>query len=281
VLGHLFGDSRLEMKERHMGLVPAAEKKIDPQWLRALRSQIDRQTDWKTLLRCSGRSIPEQKNAAVWKSQKQLRIGMARDAAFSFYYEDNLDLLREMGAELVPFSPLADRRLPERVDGLYLGGGFPEVYAGKLERNGGMRRQISDALEKGLPAYAECGGLMYLGKSLKTEDSRPFRMTGFLPYRTAMTRRISMGYVEARAARNNPLSDKGQEFRGQIFHFSELLPDRPLKYAYRLSDGKRQISDGVLRGRTLASYLHVHFWTQPRLAERFLKNCSVGGRNSI
>jgi cobyrinic acid a,c-diamide synthase len=260
-------------------LVPAAEKKIDPQWLRALRSQIDRQTDWKTLLRCSGRSIPEQKNAAVWKSQKQLRIGMARDAAFSFYYEDNLDLLREMGAELVPFSPLADRRLPERVDGLYLGGGFPEVYAGKLERNGGMRRQISDALEKGLPAYAECGGLMYLGRSLKTGEGRSFRMAGFLPYRTEMTRKISMGYLEARAARSNPLSEKGEGFRGQVFHFSELKPDRPLKYAYRLFDGKRYFPDGVVRRRTLASYLHVHFWTQPRLAERFLGNCARTGGN--
>lgn len=283
VVGWLSASPDLEMKERHIGLIPAAEKKFDVRWTRALRSQMDRQTDWKLIVRSAraARTPRAPQSAPGRRNGRPVRIGIARDAAFSFYYEDGLDLLREEGAELVPFSPLSDPKLPREIDGVYFGGGFPEVYARELEENRGMRASVRRALKSGLPAYAECGGLMYLGRSIAGYDGRRSRMAGVLPYRTEMTRKISMAYLHVRTERGNFLARRGERFRGQVFHFSALRPEGELDYSYRLSDGRRTFPDGIVDRNVLASYLHLHFWSRPSLARNFVAYCRDQGASAF
>ena len=204
---------------------------------------------------------------------------MARDAAFSFYYQDNLDLLEELGVEIVPFSPMRDSRLPGNLNGLYFGGGFPEVYAGELEDNRPIRKEISQTILSGTPAYAECGGLMYLGRSITDFEGRTFKTVGALPYRTAMTRKIKMAYLDVKTQSDNLLSRKGESFPGQMFHFSALKAESRLRYSYRLSDGFKSFRDGVASKNVLASYLHLHFWTQPSLAKNFIRAASAHEKN--
>jgi cobyrinic acid a,c-diamide synthase len=187
-------------------------------------------------------SIPRKGNASA--AGQPLRIGIAQDAAFSFYYQDNLDLLEEWGATLVPFSPLADARLPTNLHGLYLGGGFPEVFAPTLARNASMRSAVASALKAGLPCYAECGGLVYLTQSIAvrppSKDRTPetadpdrdppggpppdvFPLVGFFPCRAVMTPRLQhFGYATVSLLHDTPLGPAGTAFRVHEFHYSRL-----------------------------------------------------------
>ncbi len=154
-----------------------------------------------------------------------VRIGLARDAAFSFYYQDSLDLLVALGAELVPFSPLRDAGLPPRLDGLYLGGGFPDVFASQLEANTTFRAALRDALEQGLPAYAECGGMLYLTEALTAASGATHAMTGFLPCRCRMISGLrNFGYVTVTTRCASPLGPAGLSYRAHEFHYSEIDP---------------------------------------------------------
>ncbi len=286
VVGALYNSSLLAMRERHMGLVPAAEQKPDKKWLHELSQQVDKNFDIKNILKLSRlKNWPyrhtDQTGRKIGESiRKNIRIGIARDSAFSFYYRDNLDLLVDLGAELVPFSPMGDGKLPKDLKGLYLGGGFPEVYAGALAGNRGIHRQIAQAAAKGMPVYAECGGLMYLGKNLVDQNKKSHKMIGILPFSTEMTGDISMGYVRAQSRRDHLLARKGESFPGQVFHFSKMIPAAPalplrkLPYAYELSNGRRTFPDGIASGNLLASYMHVHFWSKPSLAANFVDRCA-------
>jgi len=205
-----------------------------------------------------------------------VRIAVARDEAFCFYYEDNLDLLRAAGAEIVPFSPLRERTLPAGACGIYLGGGYPELHAAALTANAELRAEIRAAGRAGMPIYAECGGLMYLTEGITDGEGELHPMVGLLPGRTQLAERLIMGYRLVTAERDSLLLRRGEEMRGHEFHYS-VWTDRPadLPAAYRIAprQGEEAHAEGYAAGNQLASYVHLHFGARPELAERFVLAC--------
>jgi cobyrinic acid a,c-diamide synthase len=216
--------------------------------------------------------------------RRRCRIAVARDEAFHFYYGDNLEVLRDLGAELAEFSPLRDRQLPPGAGAVYLGGGYPEVHAEALSANSAMREAIAGHARRGGAIYAECGGLMYLARGLTTLDGRRHEMAGVLPVETAMLKRLAaLGYVEADACDGTLWSGGGSAgtLRGHEFHYSHIVADESAREgwgpAYRLRRGRADAcqAEGFARGAVLASYVHVHFASRPGRVEQFLSRCEV------
>jgi len=207
------------------------------------------------------------------------RIGIAFDEAFHFYYVDNLTRLEQAGAELVMFSPVRDRRLPE-VDGIYIGGGYPEVHAAQLAENAPMRNQIAAFAAAGGAIYAECGGLMYLCAELRTLDGRDHPMCGVVPARTQMCDRLqALGYVEAQTRRPSILGSAGLRFRGHQFRYSRFEPlaaeIAPAFSVIRRYGGEAS-DEGCQIGNTIASYVHAHWASNPAAAQAFVNACAAG-----
>ena len=205
-----------------------------------------------------------------------LRLAVAQDAAFSFYYESSLAVLERLGAMLVPFSPLKDAALPAFISGLLIGGGFPEMFASDLAANASMRQSIRSAADAGLPIYAECGGYMYLLEDLVDFDGKAHPMCGVFPGRAAMTKKLQMvGYVTAKMQRDTILGPAGTELRGHEFHFSQELereePVRPYTFT-KLRNGATY-GAGQQRENVLGSYLHIHFAGCPGAAKHFVAAC--------
>jgi cobyrinic acid a,c-diamide synthase len=259
-------EREMEMKSRHLGLVMGFEKEHDVAALAALlekHAAIDEILSLRALA-CSA----EKEKANV---EKSVRIGIAQDEAFCFYYHDNLRELERRGADLVFFSTLDDD-LPD-VDGLYIGGGYPELHAARLEK-APARRQIKRASEDGMPIYGECGGLMYLGRAIEMETGS-FGMVGALPGSTIMTKRLAaLGYAQAEVVGENPIAALGKTLRGHEFHYSRFNCDRDAHFAYRLCRGKgiQDGWDGLVEHNTLGGYLHAHFYSFS--VERFIECCS-------
>lgn len=278
VLGGIPQRDAAAIPERHLGLTPTGERGDPRPLVAALASLIAESCDLDALIAIARRASPlplAPENDAPLPITGGVRpvIAVARDWAFSFYYEDNLDLLRLAGAEIAPFSPLADTRLPDNTAGLYIGGGYPEIYAAALAANAPMRRLLRDAIEGGMPCYAECGGLMYLTEALIDGAGARHAMVGALPGRTVMGGRWPhLGYTTVRTLRDTPLLRAGEETRGHEFHYStweDVPPDVP--HAYMLRDARGTcIPEGYARGNLLASYVHLHFWSAPDLAARFI-----------
>jgi cobyrinic acid a,c-diamide synthase len=209
-------------------------------------------------------------------SSSRCRIGVAFDEAFHFYYEYNLHLLKSLGAELVYFSPISDPALPD-VNGLYIGGGYPEIHAEALSANRSMREQISAFAADGGTIYAECGGLMYLCDGIKTLDGQRYAMAGVLPAHVVMHERLqALGYVEVETQVVSALGPAGLRFRGHQFRYSELQPLKDqIDCAYRVvrrRDGQ-VLSEGYSIKNTLASYVHAHWASNPTIAERLVDAC--------
>jgi cobyrinic acid a,c-diamide synthase len=276
VFGALPRAKDIEMQSRHLGLVMGFEREHD---LKALASLLEDHAAIDEILAL--RATPScQISEPEARAKKSVRIGVAQDEAFCFYYRDNLRELERCGAELAFFSPLRDD-LPD-VDGLYIGGGYPELHAAELEA-APSRNQIKRASEDGMPIYGECGGLMYLGESIETEECKR-RMAGALPGATIMTKKIqALGYVEAEVVGQNPVVAQGRTLRGHEFHYSCFECERDASFAYRLRRGKGiekgpdgEALDGLVEHNTLGGYLHAHFYTLP--IERFIENCRIYGR---
>jgi cobyrinic acid a,c-diamide synthase len=205
------------------------------------------------------------------------RIGLAWDEAFHFYYDDNLSRLESLGATLVRFSPLRDVALPP-VDGLYLGGGYPEVFARQLSQNGSMRDAVAAFARAGGPIYAECGGLMYLSRAIRTRDGERHPMVDLLPVETIMKDRLAaLGYVEVETQLSTILGPPGLRFRGHQFRYSELgPPEGPIEtpYTVRRRRGGEAAAEGFLVHNVVASYVHAHWASNPRVAEAFVTACA-------
>ncbi len=279
-LGYLEKSAAFQMPERHLGLVPTAEKSGLAPFLDRLAGALARTVDLEGILEVARSAPPldDPKQSIFPGEQKRdVNIAVARDRAFNFYYQDALDLLSAYGAELVPFSPLADRALPEDAHGLYIGGGFPEMFLEPLAGNRTMLASITAAFHRGMPIYAECGGLMYLSGGITDFAGNHYLLAGLVPGRACMQKKLAaLGYLTAEVLTDNILAKKGEVLRGHQFRWS-VLEDVPpdVRRAYRLSGAKnvRDEQEGIVRGSLLASYLHLHFAARPDLARSFVESC--------
>lgn len=276
ILGYISRKSELTLPERHLGLIPYEAGIVSTAFYSRLTEvlehvDIERILDIAYSATCM-LAKPERDSYRP-DNQIPVRIALARDEAFCFYYEDNLALLRSMGAELVPFSPLRDSTLPSGIDAIYIGGGFPELYARELESNDAIRTEMQAAADNGVVIYGECGGMMYLLERLIDFEGSFYKMSGILPGASQMTKkRQDLGYVEVRPVSDNILCKRGETFRGHVFHWS-ILKDIPesTAFAYEVSrPGEEAKPDGIFRDNVLASYTHVHFAGKPRMAVRLL-----------
>ncbi len=272
ILGTLPRLASGEVRQRHLGITPVAEearcREVVGRLAAAARDHLDLDRIRAAATTAPLLDTPPAPTPPT--TPPRVRIGIARDAAFTFYYPENLAALEGAGAELVPFSPIRDAHLPE-VDGVYLGGGFPEFHAGRLEANTSLRREIAEKGEAGLPIYAECGGLMYLSRSLTWHGER-HEMVGLLPCAVEMTERPQAGgYCRLTPTTHHPWGG-GVEIRAHEFHHSRVVGLGEVELAFRMErghgiDGR---GDGIVVARTLATYAHLHAGATPDWAERFV-----------
>ncbi len=274
VLGWLPDEPGLAVPERHLGLIPAAEGGVSSETLDRLALLAAQRFDLEAIVRLAGTApdLAAEVDGAP-AARTRARIGVASDRAFGFYYQDTFDRLALAGAEIAPFSPLEDRDLPEGLNGVYLGGGFPELYAAELAENASMRGRMRAFAAAGRPVYAECGGLMALGRSLTTFEGRSYPMFGLVPVDSRMQReRLTIGYREVAAVRDSVLLRVGERVRGHEFHWSDADEPGPDVAAYR--DVRSGRLEGFVVGSVLASYVHLNFAGSGRLAERFVAACA-------
>ena len=278
VVGAIHHDERLSIVERHLGLMPSNESHVAVAKIKQIGDAISEQVDLEKLLQLSYKKIlevPHKAEVIDLPAKDKVRIAIARDRAFGFYYADDLDALRQAGAELVPFDALRDARLPD-VDALYIGGGFPETCAEELEANSSLRQEIRRRIEEGMPTYAECGGLMYLSRNIAYQG-RTYEMVGAIPGDVRMhAKPIGRGYVHLKEedAHIWPRPEgPATAIKAHEFHYSSLenLPE-DCRYAYRVErghgiDGKR---DGLMLHNMLASYTHLRTIGNCYWAQRFV-----------
>jgi len=272
LLGCLPRNEAVTLPERHLGLVTADDAAAAATYAQ-LADWVAAHVDLDSLLRALAGSAPDLATTAAVAAaapQNKVRIGVARDAAYCFCYPDNLELLERAGAELVFFSPLAVP-LPKDLAGLYLPGGYPELHVEQLAENGELIAGLRRAAGQGMPVYAECGGLLLLAASL---DDMP--LTGVFPATARLLpKRQALGYREVTMLVDTPLGPAGTTARGHEFHYSELSMPGDVQRGYRLADrtGMPCGVEGYLRGNVLGSYVHLHFASNPRLAENFVGSC--------
>jgi len=275
VVGYLPRREDLSLPERHLGLVPAVENPVGRELFDRLISQCEATFEISKIIDIAGTAgnpLAKQYLFPQNKKTPAIQIAVARDKAFSFYYQDSLDLLEAWGAEITPFSPLEDAKLPATAAGIYIGGGFPEMYAAELGANNSLKRQIRELIEGGTPVYAECGGLMYLGKSIRDFQGKEYPMVGSIPASSRIdSHRLSLGYRTVKALGDGPVLTKGQVVRGHEFHWSVLENSAPPN-AYEVSE-KHGLKEGFQTGLLLASYIHLHLASSPATAQRFISNC--------
>ena len=278
VLGYLPKKLSFNLPERHLGLTPVQEINISKIYQK-IAKVVDEFVDVDAVIKVANNAgaLPEFRKTIFSQkySGNKTSIAVARDDSFHFYYQDNLDILKHFGAELKFFSPLKSRSLPGGISGVYIGGGFPEMFAGQLAANESLRRDIKTKSSRGMPVYAECGGLMYLMRELKTDDKKIFPMVGIFPGRVRMGKGLRMfGYYDVRTVRSNIISDKGAVTKGHIFHWSYVNSmSKQIPFAFCLQRRGKIFYDGYMKDNTLAGYLHIHFGTDPSWAKKFVESC--------
>ncbi len=292
VVGYLRPDPAVTISDRHLGLVTAmeqgtgelygrlakaAEETIDLDRIEALARSAPEDVMGKGLgVRGDEIAAPRLTPDA---SRLTVKVGVAFDQAFCFYYPDNLELLEAEGAELVRFSPMNDQVLPD-VDMLYLGGGYPELHGEWLASNVTMRTAIRKFAERGGTIYAECGGMMYLTQAIRDFAGTSHKMVGLFPAEAVMQQQgLTMGYRTMEVSQDCILGATGASARGHEFHYSTLVPNGRLDYACALRDarGESKGSDGLIVGNTLALYTHVHFASQPQIASTLVASARRTG----
>ncbi len=283
VLGGLPKEAALAFADRHLGLHSADRATVPEDVFVAWGDRVSEWCDVDAIvaLAQSAPALPEIPAAArIVREGARCRIGLAFDEAFHFYYDDNLRRLESLGAELVRFSPIHDVRLPD-VDGLYFGGGYPEVHAEDLSRNLSMLKDVRSFAESQGPIYGECGGLMYLSNGIRTLDGTLHPMVGLIPGEAEMKDRLqALGYVEVETTDETMLGPAGLKFRGHQFRYSDFrLPaEVECTYHVRRRRGGEVFHEGYRQGHTLASYVHAHWASNPTLAQGFVRACSAHAR---
>lgn len=298
ILGVFRREDEISLPDRHLGLIPTDE-------LPELQQVIDRLAilgqqgfDWEKLMPLltvvgaasvgtSWTGMTDQ--TYLTPLAHRPRIAIARDRAFNFYYADNLELLASLGAELVDWSPLVDTILPENIQGLYFGGGFPEMFAAQLSENKPVLQATHDLIQAGIPTYAECGGLMYLTQAITDFTGHDYPMVGILPTTAIMGKRLTLGYRSAIAQANTPIVAKAQCLSGHEFHRSRLSqpPTQPLFQMHRSTQingappSANPVWEGWHRPNLHASYLHLHWGATPELPTRWLQQCIAFKQNRL
>ena len=279
VLGYVPRTRDWELPERHLGLVMAEETLELQEKINAMARHIEKTVSVNRVIELAqASSIVLQEPAATTPSApKAVTIGVARDEAFCFYYQDNLELLEACGAEIRYFSPMHDHHLPAGIHGLYLGGGYPELHARVLSANVSMKREVHAFCNSARPVYAECGGFLYLLAALTDQQGTQHEMAGVFPAEARMRTRLQrLGYVECAVLHGCPFAAAGEKLRGHEFHYSDItgLPES-LARCYRVQQRKNRPAflEGYTVRNVLASYIHLHFASNPAFAEGFVKLC--------
>lgn len=302
-IGYVRKNEDFSLHSRHLGLVPSNEIEGLKSKLDTLADEIIRTVDLNTLINIageteeisSGRCNPSIKAIAAHsvKEGEKVRIAVAMDKAFNFYYKDNLELFEMLGAELVYFSPLKDKQLPSDIDGIYLGGGYPEVWARELEKNTSLMEEIKTRIEDNIPAYAECGGLMYLTGAITDSEGNCYKMAGVIDAESKMTKSLQrFGYVEVEIKEGCVLSETGCRVRAHEFHYSQIMDNEDFPDGYKVykpTENKKEVTCGssteTPEGRQkvwncgyrkknlVAGYPHIHFWSDTGIVSEFIKKC--------
>ncbi|MFH1155250.1 MAG: cobyrinate a,c-diamide synthase [Pseudomonadota bacterium] len=280
-LGGILRDDDIEIPERHLGLVTRDEHKLPESVVDHLSDIIHTRIDTKRLFqgltRVDTAPLDQHEKPPKVLTPKTV-IGVARDEAFCFYYQDNLDLLEKQGCTLIYFSPISDKRLPQGLQGLYLGGGYPEVFARQLSENHAMLADINEQSMNGMPVYGECGGFMYLCSSITDQQNRRYPMTGCFPIDTTMLAgRATLGYREITLTETTILGPRSMVIRGHEFHYSRvdsrvLHPDVKQVYSVSPGTGIKDFTEGYQTRNTVGSYIHLHFGSNPDLCRHFARS---------
>ena len=278
ILGIIPTNSEISLDSRHLGLVPVQEQNLQKK-VRIIAKKISDYLDIEQLLKIS-KNVSEIKKIQKTKSVKpKTTIAIALDNSFNFYYQDNIDALHREGAQIKFFSPIHDKKIPN-CDGIYIGGGFPEVLGNSLAKNQKMRKLIKTFAENEFPIYAECGGLMYLTKSIDYGKKKS-QMVGLFDAETKMTKKIKLNYTKGTTISSCVISKSLKHLQGHEFHYSKLdSVSSDSKFAYRLDvgDGIKNHKDGLIEYNVLASYGHLYF-DSSNYAKQFVANCHKFSRN--
>ena len=277
VVGSIPRDADLLVAERHLGLIPAPESAESKSRVERIGHKLESCFDLDRILSMAYGVHPKplfkkeerREDDEIGLKIKEVRIGVIRDRVFNFYYPENFEALKKAGAQLLFIDSFIDR-LPE-LDGLYIGGGFPEFFLKELEGNNGLRKDIAEAVEEGLPVYAECAGLMYLCRSIRWQD-RSYEMVRIIPSDVELSQKPEgHGYVVAEVVGENPFFSTGLTIRGHEFHHSNLSDARGLKFAYQVKRGRgiHGSQDGIVYKNLFASYIHLHALGTPEWAQGF------------
>lgn len=280
IFGVFRREQDIQLPDRHLGLVPTAEVSGFDKIAKKLAAMGERCFDWEKLralaLTDTQNRVEGDKQPQSQQGSQRVRIAIAKDLAFNFYYADNFEALTQQGAELIEWSPLEDEKLPE-VEGLYFGGGFPEVFAGQLAANEEMKTCVREAIARGMPTYAECGGLMYLSNTLVDFDRQPWPMVGAISQTVRMGGRLALGYRQALAKQDGPLLTKGQTVVGHEFHRSAVVEavGKPSYETQRYwGEAEAAIAEGYCVGNLHASYVHLGWGDRPEIPQRFVQKCA-------
>ncbi len=295
VVGYLQKHLDIQMPERHLGLIPAIERQEHKHLLEELGTRLAQTVDLDAIVQLaqSAADLPynfqQGEVPQGLESQRQGRptavIAVAKDEAFNFYYPENLELLEHFGAKLVFFSPLHGEKLPESADGLYIGGGFPEEFAAQLSAQKAVLQDLKQKIEGGLPTYAECGGYMFLAQTIANRQGTNHEMLGVIPATVRMQGRLTgFGYREVKAAADNWLIGPGDSARGHEFHYSEMTFLEPHTSPLQVEGAQRRVGsrregcekdnvEGYVKDNVVAGYTHLHFASNPKLAQRFVTAC--------
>ncbi len=273
VIGGIPRSESIKVEERHLGLVPAIERNNILQSIEKWGAVMAENVDLDALITIMKESekLPKGREP-LWLegNKKRVKIGVATDEVFSFYYKENLEALEANNAKIIPFSPLHDDEIPD-VDGIYIGGGYPEIFVEGLESNESMRHSIYKYHNEGNPIYAECGGLMYLSRSINGKD-----MCNVFNYPSKMTKNVqALSYVISETQKDNVILKKGDIFRGHEFHYSKIdIGNSKPDFAFKIIRGTGILgsNDGLLAKNTVASYVHTHVAACPQFALNFTRN---------
>jgi cobyrinic acid a,c-diamide synthase len=306
VLGGIPREQRVSIPERHLGLVTADEMNLDSDWQKRLAALMEKHIDIDLLLAKTSFTAPSEKSgrpdggkgdatpqthsfkgsprpipeSTVSEMPDGPQIAVARDPAFCFYYPDNLELLEQAGARIRFFSPISGQTFPEECSGVYLGGGYPELFAKQISDNTDFLQALRSRAALGMPIYAECGGLMTLGRFIETIEGNRYAMAAILPFGTRMlSTRKALGYTEVVLRKQCLLGVPGSVIRGHEFHYSEIIaPEEGVEiesvYDLRMRKHEASRPEGYRKGSVLASYIHLHWGSAPEAPDNFVRCCA-------